>query len=201
MTDRAMPGAEGTHVRGIEYGEGYGQFSPGWVVPGDQPTKSAMRWGPLDHELLEGFQAQFSDASLEVTFLPGEAFVDGWLARDTETTIALDAQTTTTIALGWDPDAIFNSDQHEFREEADRVLIDEVAAFDEDVPHVEIWEFETDDTGVVDDDDLRTIGPTIRAGKLTVETVEDLPDPNEFRLGTEIFVLEENMSYEVRNDE
>ena len=42
---------------------------------------------------------------------------------------------------------------------------------------------------------------TITAGKPTVETLEDLPDAEDYPLGTEFFVEEENQSYEVTQDE
>jgi len=69
------------------------------------------------------FDATYSGDSLAVTIVLGEAFVDGWLARDVTTDITLDVDTDRqTIVIGWGLDAIYDDQQHDVRDEADRVI-------------------------------------------------------------------------------
>ena len=77
MTDRAQPGAIDSIVRNDELAQALGQFSDGWIVPGDDPTPAAQRREDVDDEALDGFDLSHSPTSLEVTVEPGEAFVDG----------------------------------------------------------------------------------------------------------------------------
>lgn len=51
-------------------------------------------------------------------------------------------------------------------------------------------------------EDLRQLGREDLRGQVQiVETLADLPDADEERLGTRYFVIEENQSYEVTADE
>jgi hypothetical protein len=119
--------------------------------------------------------------SLTVTIEPGEAFVDGWLARDLSTDIDLNANTSDqTVVIGWDPDAIYDDEQHQTRDEADRVIVDLASNIDPNHPVVEVWEFDTDIDGVVGARDVRTIGQAIDAGTIdggtfAVENPDRLP--------------------------
>lgn len=95
------------------------------------------------------FDATYSGDSLAVTIALEEAFVDGWLVRDVTTDITLDADTDRqTIVIGWHPDPIYDDQQHDVRDDADRVMI----ALANDVvpmhPSIGIWEFDTDVAGV-----------------------------------------------------
>jgi len=160
--DRAQPGARGSTNRNIEFGETTGQYTDGWIVPADEPTLSAQRYTSLDEDAFNEFDATFAADSLTVSIDPGEAFVDGWIARDVATNIDLAGDTQEqTIVVGWDPDAIYDDQQHETRDEADRVIV----ALEEDVdpthPTNQIWTFDTDANGVTNAADHRDIGPEL----------------------------------------
>jgi hypothetical protein len=196
--DRAQPGARGSTNRNIEFGETTSQFSDGWIVPADDPTLSAQRYTSLDETAFNEFDATYSGDSLTVIIAPGEAFVDGWLARDVTTDITLDADTAgQTIVIGWDPDAIYDDHQHDVRDEADRVMI----ALANDVvpthPSVGIWEFDTDIVGVTAARDNRNIGPTLSRESVNSDTLH-LPsilaaNPDRFQAAQ----LDDGESYEV----
>jgi hypothetical protein len=97
--------------------------------------------------------------------------VDGWLARDEPTDITLDADTAgQTIVIGWDPDAIYDDQQHTVRDEADRIIINRESAVTEPHPFSPIWSFDTDGTGVTLASDLRSVGPTMAAINSTYDT-------------------------------
>jgi len=99
--DRAQPGARGSTNRNIEFGETTGQYTDGWIVPADEPTLSSQRYTSLNETAFNEFDATYSADSLTITIDPGEAFVDGWLARDVATEIVLDGDTTGhTIVIG-----------------------------------------------------------------------------------------------------
>ena len=118
------------------------------------------------------FDATYSGDSLAVTIALEEAFVDGWLVRDVTTDITLDADTDRqTIVIGWHPDPIYDDQQHDVRDEADRVMI----ALANDVvpmhPSIGIWEFDTDVAGVTAARDIRDIGPTLSRESVNSDTL------------------------------
>lgn len=181
--DRAQPGARGSTNRNIEFGETTGQYTDGWIVPADEPTLSAQRYTSLDEIAFNEFDASYSDNSLTVTISPGEAFVDGWLARDVTTDISLDPDTNgQTVVVGWDPDTIYDEQQHDVRDEADRVILALENSVGLTNPVVEIWTFDTDTNGVVNATDHRDIGPELGenlAGQRAIDyrdIVVDTPD-------------------------
>jgi hypothetical protein len=179
--DRAQPGARGSTNRNIEFGETTGQYTDGWIVPADEPTLSSQRYTSLDETAFNEFDAVCSADSLTVTIDPGEAFVDGWIARDVETQVDLTADTNNQmVVVGWDPDAIYDDQQHETRDEADRVIVDLNSNVDATYPNVAVWGFDTDGTGVTNATDRRTVGRDLDAESLTGKSrVEHLVDsPN-----------------------
>lgn len=203
MVQRAQPGAQRTTARNIEYGEITGQLTDGWVVPADEPTKSALRFDALNEGAFNEFNALFGPGSLTVTIEPGEAFVDGWLATDENFDVSLLADTDgQEIAIGWDPDAIYDSEIHSYRDEADKVVVDTVDNFSDEDPYFVIWSFDTDSAGVDNDYDHRKIGPS--AGTVSFESViaeiliknavyattSDLPATAEG--GSQVYVAEDN---------
>jgi hypothetical protein len=195
--DRAQPGARGSTNRNIEFGETTSQYSDGWIVPSDEPTLSAQRYTSLDETAFNEFDAAYGVDSLTVTIEPGEAFVDGWLARDTATDINLAADTNEqVVVVGWDPDAIYDDQQHNTRDEADRVIVDLKSNVDSTHPTVAVWEFNTDGSGVTNINDRRTLGRDLNAerlvGKSRVEHLVDSPN------GTPpIALLEDTESVEI----
>lgn len=195
--DRAQPGARGSTNRNIEFGETTGQYTDGWIVPAEEPTLSAQRYTSLDEMAFNEFDATYAVDSMTVTIGPGEAFVDGWLARDVATDIELATDTADqTVVIGWDPDAIYDDQQHAIRDEADRVIVNLERNVDETHPNVAVWEFDTDGTGVTNVTDRRTVGQDLDAKRLTGKSrVEHLVDsPN----GTPpIALLEDTESVEI----
>ena len=170
--DRAQPGAIDSIVRNDELAQALGQFSDGWIVPGDDPTPAAQRREDVDDEALDGFDLSHSPTSLEVTVEPGEAFVDGWLLRDEPTEILLDADSTTDIVVGWNPDAIFNDEVDANRDEADETIVTTATNADPEHPTVAIWDVTTDGTGVVDVVDNRELGSAVNIVRAFVEEID-----------------------------
>ena len=170
--DRAQPGARGSTNRNIEFGEATGQYTDGWIVPADDPTLSAQRYTSLDETAFNAFDAAYAADSLTVSIDPGEAFVDGWIARDVATDIDLVEDTQgQRVVIGWDPDAIYDEQQHDTRDEADRIIV----ALEDDIvqthPSAAIWEFDTDTVGVTAAKDLRNIGPTLAEQSVNSKTL------------------------------
>jgi hypothetical protein len=160
--DRAQPGARGSTNRNIEFGETTGQYTDGWIVPADEPTLSAQRYMSLDETAFNEFDATWAADSLTVSIDPGEAFVDGWLAREVSTDLDLDADVSgQTVVVGWDPDAIYDDQQHNTRDEADKAIVALESAVDAMHPTIEVWTFDTDANGVINAEDHRQIGPVL----------------------------------------
>lgn len=181
--DRAQPGARGSTNRNIEFGETTGQYTDGWIVSTTNPTLSSQRYTSLDETAFNEFDASYTVDSLTVTIGPGEAFVDGWFARDEPSDIELAAGTEgQTVVIGWDPDAIYDDQQHDVRDDADRVIISLESETDPMHPTTPIFTFKTDASGVTDAVDHRDIGPELGkniVGQTAInypEVVVDNPD-------------------------
>jgi len=156
--DRAQPGATGSLVHSIEAGESWGQVDDGWVVPSTQPTRSSQAASGIDETVLNAFDESHSATALTVTIDPGEAFVDGWLVRDTSTDIDLTPSTNDQTAyVGWDVSAVYSENEHTNRDAADTVIVGLAAAFDALDPKVPIWTFNTDSSGVTNVVDERLL--------------------------------------------
>lgn len=174
--DRVQPGAIGSLTHSIEAGAAWGQFSRGWIVPGSSPSRPATASDEINEAALDAFDESHSGNSLTVTVAPGEAFVDGWVARDESTDIDLAPSTAgQTIYLGWDTSAVFSSDAHATRDHADRVIVGLDAAFGGDDPQVPLWTVSTDGGGVTGALDERSVGPTVEAEQTYVKSVLGLP--------------------------
>ena len=178
MTDRVAPGAQGSTVRNVEYGEMNG-LGAAYVQPADEPTRSSQRWDELDETAFSQFSATYQTDSLTVTIDPGEAFVDGWFATDEARTVELEAgEAQQTIVAGWDADAVYSSKVHDNREQADRVFIGHKAeAESQMILYIVLWEFDTDPNGVVEARDRRNIGRTLDVSRITTDTVKYEPQP------------------------
>ena len=196
--DRAQPGVQGSTNRNVEFGETTGQYTDGWIVPADKPTLSSQRYTSLNETAFNEFAATYSTDSLTITIDPGEAFVDGWLARDVATEIVLDGDTTgQPIVIGWDPDAIYDDQQHSVRHEADMVILARQLNDNQTHPTAEIWTFDTDASGITNVEDHRDIGPQLSekiAGRTAIDYREVVVD-NPERLP--ITVLKNGESIEV----
>lgn len=130
----------------------YGGSQCGFVVPTDDPTPMSVHDLSIDESSLNEFEQTSSPSTLDVTIDPGEAIVFGsWVAKDTETSLTLDAGTQNqVIYVGWNKDG------------TDDVIV----GFEEDFDlasgtadaKIELWEFDTDGTGIEGVTDLRSIG-------------------------------------------
>jgi len=191
MTDRAQPGAIKSLARNDELAQTLGQFSGGWIVSGDDPTPAAQRRGNIDETALNAFAETSGANSLTVTIDPGEAFVDGWLARDISTDIDLAASTNgQTVFVGWDVSAVYSETEHANRDDADTVIVGLEAAFGDLGPKVPLWTFDTDDSGVTAAVDERYIGQTIDVTRLLdgggVEHTGELADASDLYTEEEV---------------
>ena len=156
MTDRASPGAKGSIIRNVEMGEIYGTLGWNKVIEASDPSRSAQNDSDIDETAFNEFAATYSSTSLTVTIDPGEAFVDGWVARDVSTDVTLDASTSgQTVYVGWDHTAIYDSSTHTTRDEADTAIIGLESDFNALDPKLELWTFDTDADGVTNAVDER----------------------------------------------
>lgn len=165
MTDRIQPGAVRSLGHNIEAGENWGQFSEGWIIPAGSPTRSSQNDGDIDETQFNAFEATTSATSLDVTIDAGEAFVDGWTARDTTTTVTLVASTAgQTVYLGWDVSVIWTEAEYgDDRDAADTAIIGLAGDFDSLDPKVPLFTFDTDGDGVTSTTDERQLGPMLNA--------------------------------------
>jgi len=174
MTDRVAPGAQGSTVRNMEYGEMGGAPAP-FLVPFGETTRSTLRWSGLNDDLSQnatnpkkgpfGYNAFDADDTIDIE--PGEGFVDGWFATDTASKVDLSPyqQEFVTVVVGWDPDAVYSSSVHANREDADSVIVALERNVADDVPYIPIFSGTVEATGSggfrldeSDVSDLRPIG-------------------------------------------
>jgi len=206
--DRAQPGAKASLTHNLEAGAAWGQFSEGWIVPGTQPSRPARGEDAIDETQLNAFAETHAADSLTVTIDPGEAFVDGWLARDNSTDVDLAASTAgQTVFVGWDVSAVYSSTEHANRDMADTVIVGLEAAFAELDPKVPLWTFTTDASGVTSAVDERDIGPTATADSLRARETLEVPVyatlgdvPGDLSSGTIVYVEAENTMYFENNE-
>jgi len=104
MTEKANPSinrpAEAFKTAGAI---AYGGSDEGFISPSDKPTEISIQDSDIDESNLNAFDETSTSSSLNVTLDGGEAFVFGsWLAKDTQTTVSLDADTDgQTVSVGW----------------------------------------------------------------------------------------------------
>ena len=197
--DRAQPGAKGSLTHNLESGAAWGQFSDGWIVPSTQPSRPARGEPAIDETVLNAFAESHTAGSLTVTVDPGEAFVDGWLARDTSTDVDLAASTNgQTVYAGWDVSAVYSENEHANRDAADTVIVGLAAAFQELDPKVPLWTFTTDGAGVTSVVDERDVGSTATPDQLRAQDVLRVPVyasksdiPTDLPEGTIVFAQQE----------
>jgi hypothetical protein len=174
MTDRAQPGAIDSIVRNDELSQIFGQFSPGYIVPGSTPTPASKRRSEIDETALDAFSLS-GTAGFDVTIAPGEAFVGGWCSRDQPTTITIDPNTTATIVVGWTPDAIFDPQIDADRDDADEIVIASESNTDPNFPTTPIFDVTTDGSGIISTTDRRQLGPELSVNR--VESKNELALP------------------------
>lgn len=188
MTDLATPGEVDAEIDSTSTGHAVAKAGTGaWIVDG---SDIADVYSSLDESALNAFDYNTTDSSgLDVVIDPGEAYVGGWLCRDSQTTVSLDADATTTVYVGYDASAVLGSD--EAPEDSENVIVGPDGDFASEDHRTAIWEFETDADSVTDDTNLRqlqkpveynhTDGEVAIDGDVTVDggiTLDDVADFN-----------------------
>jgi 6-phosphogluconolactonase (cycloisomerase 2 family) len=170
MTDRAQPGAIDSLLRNDELAQSLDAFSTGGIISGSNPTDASIRRSDIDETALDAFSLSSSAASFDVTVAPGEAFLAGWLCRDTSTTLTLPANSTTDIVIGHATDAIFDPAVDPDRDAADEVIVDLAGNVAGDIPQVVAHRVETDGSGVTSASRIATVGgfSEVETGDLAV---------------------------------
>jgi hypothetical protein len=172
MTDRAQPGAIDSIIRNDELAQALDSFTQGGIVSGTNPTDASIRRSDIDETALDAFSLSSSASSLDVTVAPGEAFVAGWLCRDTSTTLTLPANTTTDIVIGHATDAIFDPTVDPDRDAADEVIVDLAGNIPADIPQVVAHRVETDGAGVTSASRVATVGGFSQVDTGNIETTD-----------------------------
>lgn len=158
MTDKVdpSPGSDGQAYIIAQTIENHGSIGSGWVVADGDDVLAGYSNSGLTGAPLGGFEyLPGSTSGLDPVFDTGEAFVGGaWIGRDSQTTYSSLAASTSgqTVYVGWDYNA------------TDTVKIGLSADFDTRDPKVELWEFDTDASGITSDTDLREVGKTHEFG-------------------------------------
>lgn len=164
MTDKVDPsaGSDGQAYMVAQAIQQHGSVGAGWIAEGSVAyaaghTNSGVSGAPLNEF------AKVSDSGLDVTFDTGEAFVGGgWVARDSQTTVTLDDDTTgQQVVLGWDYNA------------ADTVKIGVDGgtpgdSFDSLDPTIPLYTFDTSGGSVTSTTDDRTVGKETQFGAPTL---------------------------------
>jgi hypothetical protein len=192
MTDRVQPGAIDSVIRNDELSQIFNQFSEGWIVE-TGTTPAARRRTNIDETALNSF-AFVSSSGLDVVIDAGEAFVGGWCARDTQTTVTLPANDTATVVVGWDLDVFVESSDPN-RDAADEVFVQLQRNTDPDYPVTPIFDISTNSSSVTSRTDRRNLGPTAVVDAIDVAEAMELPVfqtradiPSDLEPGTLVYV-------------
>lgn len=127
-------GHDGYVVDGVDLADNFAQIDPSGVTAFDETAQN-------EHE---------------ITISGGEAFVWGWLVRDTETTVSVPENTTSTVSAGFDLSATLGSG--ESPAESANVILGTADDFAEIDPRVELFEVTADGTSITDVTDVRPLG-------------------------------------------
>lgn len=168
MTDLSTPGEVDAEVDSTSTGHAIGKAGTGaWVVDG---VDIAGIYTSLDETVLNAFNFNSTDSSgLDAVIDPGEAYVSGWLCRDTQTTVTLPADSTTTVYVGYDASAILGDG--EAPADSANIIVGEAADFASEDPRTAIWEFDTNADNITAATSLRQLRKPIEydpEGGLTV---------------------------------
>lgn len=144
-----------------------GGTGDGWISSSSDTSDISAQDSSITDADLNAFEATTSASSLDVTIDGGEAFVYGsWLAKDTDTTVTLDASTTDqTVYVGWD-----KGTDNGVIVGLDSAFAQAAGDTDKKVP---LYSFDTDGTGVTSVTDRRAIGKHITASQLSTYTSVD----------------------------
>jgi outer membrane protein assembly factor BamB len=177
MTDRAQPGAIDSVIRNDELAQVFDKFTDGFVIPATDPTAAAQRRPDIDETALDEFRLSgVSGGSLTVTVEPGEAFIGGWMCRDTSTTVSLPANDTARIVAGYSTNAIFDPQVDADRDDADKAFIQLQRNTDPEFPQSVIHRVTTDGSGVTGDERVAAVGPQVSVNNLIIDSVNSITD-------------------------
>lgn len=146
-----------------------GGSSDGWISSSSSPSDLSVQDTGVTESNLNAFSASTSSSSLDVTIDGGEAFIYGsWVVKDSTSTITLDASTSDqTVYVGWDKNG------------TDQVIVGLESAFETEADNtdekVELYEFDTDSTGVTNSNDLREIGQYHKLSHAEIADQLDIP--------------------------
>jgi hypothetical protein len=146
-----------------------GGSDPGYISPAANPSEISVQDSGIDDGALNAFAQTSSQSSLDVTIDGGEAFVYGsYLAIDSSTTVTLAGNSSgQTVYVGWN------------KEGTNDVIVGLQSAFDNASDNtdkkIELFEFDTDGSGVTSVTDLREIGQFLSPDH--VDIVEELGVP------------------------
>lgn len=189
MTDRVAPGAQGSTVRNMEYGEMGGAPAP-FIVPYDYQTRSAQRWSDLSEPRSQANDpqkgpfapegAEFTDNTIALN--PGEGFVDGWFATDEykqSPDLSTYQQELVTVVVGWNPDAVYSSSVHNNREEADEVFCELEQNVPDNKPYIPVFRGTVIESGgsyILRESDMVDLRPIGRP----METLRSSKEPGDY---------------------
>lgn len=154
MTDLTTPGEINAAVDNTTMGHAMSKAGGhgGYIVDG---VDLAANFPALNTSGIVNF-AYENNNGLDATFNGGEAFISGWLARDTQTTLSLPANSITTIYVGYDASAVLNSGQSPA--DSQNIILGPGSDFEAADPRVAIYDISTDGSGVVGVTDQRPLG-------------------------------------------
>lgn len=154
MADLTTPAETDAAILSTATGHAVDKAGTGsWIVDG---VDIAGVYSSVDETVLNAFNYNTTDSSgLDAVIDPGEAYVAGWLCRDTQTTVTLPASETVDVYVGYDESAVLSSGTAPADNENIIVGLDgDFAASD---PRTHIWTFSTDSTSIIDSLDRRKL--------------------------------------------
>lgn len=136
MSDLTTPGEIDAAADNRSTGYAFDKSGIGpWIVDG---VDIADAYTSIDDAALNAFAYNgTASAGLDAVFDPGEAYVAGWLVRDTQSTVTLPDNATTTVYLGYDPDVTLGAG--EAPADSQNVIVGADADFGANDPRVPIY--------------------------------------------------------------
>lgn len=140
MTDLATPGEIDAAADNRSTGHALQKGGVGpWVVDGVDISDA---YTSIDTAGVNAFAHDATaSAGLDAVFDGGEAYVAGWLVRDTQTTVTLPDGATTTVYVGYDPDAALATG--EAPADSQNVIVGQASAFGVNDPRTPIYDVTT----------------------------------------------------------
>lgn len=155
MTDLSTPGEVGAAADNLTAAYAFRDAGPAeWIV--DTGGLSAVI-ASVDETGVNSFEYDATASSgLTAVFDGGEAFISGWLVRDTQSSVSLPADSTTRVYAGYDINAVLASG--EAPSDSSNVIVGPSGDFSAEDPRAAIYRITTDASSITDVEDLRTLG-------------------------------------------